>query len=82
MLTRNSAVNISPLYVDQHLKVQQSLYRFVLPHLQSAYRQCNGLCQIPDIAANFCITANGQNGLPTFNDLFKYFTETPCFDSQ
>lgn len=82
MLKRNTALDVIPAYTDQHRKLQQSLYKYVLPQLQNAYRQCSGMSTIPEVAANFCAAANGQNGVPTFDELFKFFTETMCFDSQ
>lgn len=69
-------------HADDHSKIIQIMFKSVLPHVKTAYRQINGFSCVPDIAATFCVYASGQNGLPAFKDLFQYFAEASCCDIQ
>lgn len=69
-------------HVADHNRIVQIMFGAVLPHVKTAYRQSNGFSCVPDIAATFCVYASGQNGLPSFKELFQYFTEASCCDIQ
>lgn len=75
-------IHLMQQYPEQRQKVIQMLYKNVLPFVKQIYRQSNVFGGVPDIAATFCIHANGQNGLANFQDLFKHFTEVSCCDVQ
>lgn len=66
----------------EYHKITQISYKSVLAHVKNAYRQCNIFSGVPDIASSLCIYATGQNGMPSFKDLFLYFTEAVCCDIQ
>lgn len=70
------------MYPEQHQKVINILYKYILPFVKQIYRQSNVFGGVPDIAATFCIQADNQNGSDNFQDLFKHFTEAPCSDIQ
>lgn len=69
-------------YHEEYSKVVQILFKLILPYVKQVYRQSNAFSGVPDIAATFCLNANGMNGTPTFVDLFQYFTEAACCDIQ
>lgn len=69
-------------YPDQHQKLVQILYTYVLPFVKQNYRQSNVFGSVPEIAATFCTYANGLYVSTNFQDLFKYFTEATCCDIQ
>lgn len=75
-------IHLMQQYPEKRQKVIQILYKNVLPFVKQIYRQSNVFGGVPDIAATFCIHANGQNGLANFQDLFKHFTEVSCCDVQ
>lgn len=66
----------------EYNKITQIVYKSVLPHVKNAYRQCNIFSGVPEIASTLCVYATGQNGVPSFKDLFQYFTEALCCDIQ
>lgn len=68
--------------MEKYIRMTQAVYKYILPHVKNIYRQSNVFSSVPDVAATFCLRANGQNGLPNFDELFKYFTETACTDIQ
>lgn len=70
------------LYPDQHQKIMSILFKHILPLVKQIYRQSNVFGGVPDISASFCIHATGQCGMPTFQDLFTFFTESTCCDIQ
>lgn len=75
-------MHLKQVYPEQHQKVINILYKYILPFVKQIYRQSNVFGGVPEIAATFCVKANGQHGTATFHDLFKHFTETPCCDIQ
>lgn len=75
-------IHLKQVYPEQHQKVISILYKYILPLVKQIYRQSNVFGGVPDIAATFCIHANGQSGMVSFQDLFKHFTETACCDIQ
>lgn len=82
VLSQINNAELQQQYSEQYLKLMQSIFKFILPYVKQIYRQSNVFSSVPDIAATFCQYANGQNGLPAFEELFKYFTETTCCDAQ
>lgn len=68
--------------MEKYVRLIQAIYKYVLPHIKNVYRQSNVFSIVPDVAATFCLYANGVNGLPNFDELFKYFTEISCADIQ
>lgn len=75
-------MHLKQLYPEQHQKLIQILYKHILPFVKQIYRQSNVFGGVPEIAATFCIHANGQTGLANFQDLFKHFTDAACCDIQ
>lgn len=75
-------INLKQQYPEQHRKVIQTLYKYILPFVKQIYRQSNVFGGVPDIAATFTLNANGYDGLASFQDLFKHFTEATCCDIQ
>lgn len=73
-------VYLMQMYPEKHQKIIQILYKNVLPFVKQIYPQSNVFGGVPEIAAAFCTHANGQNGTPKFQDLFKHFTESECCD--
>lgn len=69
-------------YNSKHLKLFQNIYRLILPHVKKVFRQSDALGGLSDIASTLCLFATGKDSLPTFDDLFKYFTETMCCDAK
>ena len=69
-------------YPEQHQKVIQTLYKHVLPFVRRIYRQSSVFGGVPDIAVAFCTHASGHNGMASFQELFKDFTEATCCDIQ
>lgn len=82
ILLKISCIELQQQYTEPYLKVMQSIFKYILPHVKQIYRQSNVFSNVPEIAATFCLYATGTNGLPHFDDLFKYFTEIPCCDTQ
>lgn len=75
-------IHLKQQYPEQHQKIIQTLYKYILPFVKQIYRQSNVFGGVPDIAATFATHANGQEGLANFQDLFKHFTEATCCDIQ
>lgn len=76
-------MHLKQVYAEQYQKVNHILYKYILPFVKQIYRQSNVFGGVPEIAATFCVNANGQCGtMITFDDLFKHFTEAPCCDIQ
>lgn len=83
LFTSNASnVHLKQLYPEQHQKITNILFKYILPFVKQIYRQSNVFGGVPDICASFCIHANGQHGMPTFQDLFTFFTESTCCDIQ
>lgn len=81
-LTRASSTTTSSLHSEQQMKLQQSIYKYVLKHVKEAYCKGKMFTGVPEIAANFCLLATGQNGLPSFDELFKFFAEDKSCEPQ
>lgn len=75
-------IHLKQQYPEQHQKIIQTLYKYILPFVKQNYKQSNLFSGVPDIAATFVIHANGQGGLANFQDLFKHFTDATCCDIQ
>lgn len=69
-------------YGDKYMKLIHNIFRIILPYVKKIFRQSDALGVSAEIASTFCLLATGKNGLPTFDDLFKYFTEASCCDAQ
>lgn len=81
-LFESNASNVHLKQPEQHQKIISILFKHILPFVKQIYRQSNVFGGVPDIAASFCRHANGQQGVPTFQDLFTFFTESTCCDIQ
>lgn len=82
VLSQINNVELQQQYSEQYLKLMQSIFKFVLPYVKRTFPKSNVFSSVPEIAATFCQYASGQNGLPAFDEQFKYFTETTCCDTQ
>lgn len=49
------------------------MFEYVLPAVKHNYLKGSELRGIPEIAAHFCIAARGTDGMPHFQQLFKFF---------
>lgn len=67
---------------QEHAKVKVFLFKSILPHIKQIYRHSNVFNGVPETAATFTLNATGENGIPIFADLFKFFTEAVVYDIQ
>lgn len=67
---------------QEHTNVKVFLFKSILPHIKQIYRHSNVFNGVPETAATFSLNATGENGVPIFADLFKFFTEAVVCDIQ
>lgn len=60
-------------------KIVELFFRYTLPTVKKIYLQeADAIFWIPQIAANLCLCATGIDGIPKFEDLFKFFADNNC----